>query len=271
VFPKGPIRVIVDLPQKPRKDSVSVVPAWLKDAAPLVTGIGTLLFAVVSFIYVQGQELEKQRVAAARLRQEALAAVAEKDAAKQEVAAITMADYGESALPTLRVLLSGSDPLSSFGKLVVQKWMDGRAPAERARLLQELAAYARSRNNRLRLNAYSSLASIGKVLTAEEARGLLPLFMERFGSTPMWETDPYVARAACPLLNLPAFDYANIRTPLRHIAQSGPAVTDVARETYASVLTRSSPADACGILADVAGLPQAYDAVKEFARSKCKT
>jgi hypothetical protein len=250
MFPNKPIRVRFE---NPRADKKVGLFASIKEIAPLLTGLGTLLLSGVSFYFVHSLEREKENLSAIDLRQKALAAIGE-TGVKKEIAVITIADSGETALPAVRALLSGSADMRDFGIKVVQRWMDAGEPAARARLLKELSAFARSSSIALRQAAYSALREIHTVLEPDEKRVVTVLLIERFGSPDhMLETDAGVAQIACPLLS--NLTYAESRLPLRNIANSGnSAAAKQALLTY-QVTVKNLPAASCQTLvADLSSL-----------------
>jgi len=254
----------------------------LKDFAPVLTGIATLALSIASFIFLESREQEKQEIATAEARQKALAALNEADDPKKEVAAITLAAYGDTALPTIRILLSGSDskpPMRSFGVLVVQRWMDAGSQSARHHMLCELSSYAKSDSKSLRLGAYKALVEISDQLAPNEDRTVLALLAERFGSTEgAVETDADVAETACRLLN--KFGYSETRTALRNIAHSDAIGT--ALVSYGNVLTQNLSTDSCQLLlADLNSielkgptapltLQSQLETLKQDTRLKCK-
>jgi hypothetical protein len=251
VFPQEPIRVILEQPSAaPAPPTPRSGFTKLKDAAPLITGFGTLLLSVVSFSYVHGLDREKAAIAAADLRQKALAALSEPDATKRDIAAITLAAYGDVALPAIRVLLSGSPEnpaMREFGVQVTQRWMDAGNSTQRARLIGALSEYARSSSLASREGAYTALKKISAVLTMDEKRQVLALLVERFGSGNPRETAASVALIACPLLN--QYRYSETRLALLNIAAM-PDATQQALESYRTVHNTRPDAETCRALLD---------------------
>jgi hypothetical protein len=208
----------------------------------------------------------------------------EKDPAKMEVAAITLAAYGETALPTIHILLAGSNAIpnmQAFGMLVVHRWMDAGDSDSRQRMLKELSNYAKSDSKASRVGAYKALIEISDQLGPQEDRIVLSLLVDRFGSeTGMAETDSAVARIACPLLNNSRYDYSEVRLALQNMANSDAAAH--ALQSYRTVLKHNLSASSCQTLVrDLEGiklkdslasstLPQELEALKAVASQGCK-
>ena len=247
------IRVHVDKPQAPPRRALDL----MKDTGPVLTGIGTLLLSAVSFYYVhtmdeQKQALDREKTATeeTNLRLKALEAFDNNDPSKQEIAAITLAAYGKSSLPSLRLLLGGSvDPaistkMQSFGRLAANRWMDAGDADARMQLLDELSDFARAdKNDHLRFGAYQALTGISSGLSNSEEDVVANLLVERFGAgdRPI-ETSSEVADAACPLLNGCA--YGRCRVALRNLAVT--FESDQALQSYGTILV-SSP-ESCSVL-----------------------
>ena len=233
MIPAGkPIRVRIENDKPAPKRGLL---AALKDVAPLITGIGTLMLSLVSFYYVRVQDRAKGELAADEIRVKALAAVNETDSTKRDVGAMSVAIYGKTAIPVIRFLLSGSSSnpgMRPFGVLVVQHWMDSADAAGRADVLAVLDSCARADSVNLREGAYAAFAGLSGSLSKLEDNQLLALLQERFGGPagPI-ETDPGVARLACPLLN--KYDYSASRVALRAITRYVP---DQALESYTTIL-----------------------------------
>jgi hypothetical protein len=225
--PKSTTRVPFDAADKPARKSYF---EKIKETAPIVTSVATLLLSFVSFRFVQiqerektSQEREKTNLAILEARQRALVAAVEPDPKKRDVAASTLALYGtELALPAIRTLLIGSldtSTIREFGVLAVRRRMQAGNDESRHALLEELFQEARSDVSDLRQGAYAAIEKIVGQMTAAEKKRVLQLLNERFGmGTRATEQDEQALQKACAILN--SFEFAQTRSALRNIAKT---------------------------------------------------
>lgn len=253
------IRVEIDKPKPPHQSTLDNVLDKLKDLGPVLTGVAGFLLSVVSFYYVHTLDTQKQALAAEKAGQSAIAlrekaiTAFNKDAPTREIAAISLAAYGKSSLPVLRILLSGSDDITisdqmrAFGGLTAARWMDAGDPDARMLLLYGLRNFARSDSVRLRRGTFETLQQISPGLSSSEMDLEDGLLVERFGTgnQPV-ESSPDVANAACPLIN--KCEYGRCRIALRNIAVK--FASKQALDSYGTLLI-SSPQSCSAILADL--------------------
>src|SRR5262249_38268557 len=106
---KIPLEVYKVPQSKDRKDKTR---EWLKDAGPTVTGLFSLIIAIIAayFTYqVSNRQNEikesENQAAAANLRAEVFKELSEQDSAKRTLAIIRLAEYGKPVLEPVRMAL----------------------------------------------------------------------------------------------------------------------------------------------------------------------
>lgn len=286
LLPVLPDHITVRL-EKPSEPQSKGLLSQLKEIGPLITGIGTLLLSIVSFYYVHTLDVAKEQEAALKMRQDAITKAVQPttkvDDPQRDVAAMTLASYGQASLPTIRVLLSGSQPnpqMRQFGIQVVKRWMDAGDPAARSEMIMALSANATSSSLSLRQGSYAAILEIFNDLGAEEKQAILRLLNERFGSgdSPLEKNSETAKTAAILLGNFP---YADGRTALRNIARDfDPQVSLQALDSYSYLLNHDTSPGLCALMLQdlnelkLPGTPnsasqQLFGSVKDQAGKRC--
>ena len=278
------VRVHLDKPKAPPRSALDL----MKDVGPVLTGIGTLLLSAVSAYYVhtmdkqkQALDAEKAAIEATNLHLKAVEAF-DQDPTKREIAAITLAAYGKSSLPTLRIILLGggsadskvSKPMRDFAEAVAARLMDAGDPDTRRLLLSELRDLARAYTVPPRFEAFETLQKISPSLSASETDLVDELLIERFGTGT--EKSQFVADTACPLISKCPFE--RCRSALRNMASLS---ANQCIEAYRTILGSNLPEDSCSmLLADLNSVIRATNSdpsyqhgiigVANLAKGKCQ-
>jgi hypothetical protein len=187
----------------------------LKDLGPVITGVGTLIFSIVSWRYlhtldVEHAALEKGKVEAAEaeLRQKAAARYFGKDDEKKSGPMI-LAGYDEKAFPALHMFLAGdpSDPdysgMREYGVKVAGYLFSAGTKETRLSLLHSLTEWGRSPSNGIRRGAYACLLNVSSDLKPAEADVVVAFLNSRFAvqDGALLEDDQEVGKTVCDLLH----------------------------------------------------------------------
>lgn len=167
------------------------------DFGPSILGIASLIISLIalslSYLVSDRQDqLKKQEVdtAATELRLKFLAELNDKvfselndkDYAKRQLAAIRLASFGETALPSLGAALGVQDPNVRTGAVEVVSQMFRSDAAVRKKLTTLLLTYSQAKNLSLRRSALECFVEVIEELDSNERQQIANTIKERMKS-----------------------------------------------------------------------------------------